>query len=227
MCGPVKKAEKSLELLFEEITCEEELARAKEARANFWKQGSVGSGRKVTERAEAEESERRRNRGKQRGDEATRSGLLQNQTKSGKQHFVDGSARLRRTENTSKPGLRDWEAETWRKAKEEDDLEREISEMEARDREEEERERLYREKKAKEKVAARAKEAERAAKADEQLKRFEREAEAREQAKEEDEFERMIKEIEARDREEQKRERVYQKKRAKELKRQECEAEAP
>ena len=64
---------------------------------------------------------------------------------------------------------------------EDERLEREIAEMEAREKEEEERERAFQEKRQKEKEEAAQKEAERAAKADEELKRQEREAEAREE----------------------------------------------
>lgn len=64
---------------------------------------------------------------------------------------------------------------------EEERFEREIAEMEAKEREEEEREKAYLEKKRKEKEANAGAEAEKARKADEELKRQEREAEEREE----------------------------------------------
>ncbi|KAK4495733.1 hypothetical protein PRZ48_013001 [Zasmidium cellare] len=76
------------------------------------------------------------------------------------------------------------EDEAEKKRREDEELEREIAEMEAREKEEEEREKAFQEKRAKEKEAAKAKEGERAAKADEELKRQEREAEEREAARE-------------------------------------------
>jgi translation initiation factor 4G len=87
----------------------------------------------------------------------------------------------------AKDGAADGEDEAARKKREDDEeLERQIAEMEALEREEEEREKAYNEKKAKAKAEAEAREKEKAAhlNTDDELKRQEREAEERELARE-------------------------------------------
>lgn len=78
----------------------------------------------------------------------------------------------------------DDEPKAEREETEEERMEREIAEMEAAEKEEEERERAYNEKKQKEKAEQAKRQAELDAKADEELKRQEREAEEREEARE-------------------------------------------
>ena len=100
-----------------------------------------------------------------------------------------------------------------REETEEERIEREIAEIEAR---EDEREKAYQKKKKEEREAAALKRAKAAANADKELKRQEREAEELEEQKER-ERESEIAEIEAKEEEEEEREKVYRENKKKEL----------